>query len=246
MLTSQRRGLLLDRLARDGRLVASDLAVELALSEDTIRRDLRDLAAEGRLLRVHGGALPLSLTHQPMALRRDMARDEKRALAQRAVGLIHPGMTVIVDGGTTHQALIPFLPADLACTIVTHSPAFAAALEPLARVDIILIGGRVFRHSMVAVGALAQEAFSRLRADLCLLGVTGLHPTTGLTTGDAEEAALKATMIRAAGEVAVLATQDKLGVSSPWGIAPLSELSTLITVGARPDWLAQSVAHLGA
>jgi DeoR/GlpR family transcriptional regulator of sugar metabolism len=246
MLTAQRRGVLLNRLARDGRLVASDLAAELDLSEDTIRRDLRDLAAEGRLLRVHGGALPLSPTHQPLVLRRDMATDEKRALARRAAGMIRPGMTVIVDGGTTNQALIPHLAADLVCTIVTHSPAFAAALEPLAHIDIILIGGRVFRHSIVATGAVAQEAYSRLRADLCLLGVTGLHPATGLTTGDAEEAALKATMTRAAGEVVVLATQDKLGVSSPWGIAPLSGLATLVTCGVRPDWLPPGVTHLSA
>lgn len=246
MLTSQRRSLLLDRLAREGRLVATDLAAELDVSEDTIRRDLRDLAAEGRLLRVHGGALPLSPTHQPMAQRRDMASDEKRALAQRAVGLIQPGMTVIVDGGTTHQALIPFLPLDLSCTIVTHSPAFAAALEPFRGIDVILIGGRLFRHSMVATGAVAQEAFSRLRADLCLLGVTGVHPTVGLSTGDAEEAALKTTMLRAAGDVAVLATPDKLGVSSRWGIAPLSALTTLVTVGARPYWLPPHITHLSA
>lgn len=246
MLTSQRRSLLLDRLAKEGRLVASDLALDLAVSEDTIRRDLRDLAAEGRLLRVHGGALPLSPTHQPMAQRRDMAADEKRALARRAVGLIRPDMTVIVDGGTTHQALIPFLPRDLCCTIVTHSPAFAAALEPFAGIDVILIGGRLFRHSMVATGAVTQEAYSRLRADLCLLGVTGLHPTVGLSTGDAEEAALKTTLLRAAGEVAVLATHDKLGVSSPWGIAPLSALTTLVTAGARPYWLPPNVTHLRA
>lgn len=246
MLTSQRRSLLLDRLAQEGRLVATDLAAEWGVSEDTIRRDLRDLAAEGRLLRVHGGALPLSPTHLPMDRRRDLAADEKRALAARAVALIRPGMTVIVDGGTTHQALVAFLPADLACTIVTHSPAFAAALEPFPSIDVILIGGRIFRHSMVATGAVTQEAFSRLRADLCLLGVTGLHPTVGLSTGDAEEAALKTTMLRAAGEVAVLATRDKLGVSSPWGIAPLTAVTTLVTVGLRPNWLPPVIAHLSA
>lgn len=246
MLTSQRRSLLLERLAREGRLVATDLATELAVSEDTIRRDLRDLASEGRLLRVHGGALPLSPTHQTMARRRDMAADEKSSLAQRAAALIRPGMTVIVDGGTTHQALPRFLPNDLECTIVTHSPAFAAALEPFARIDIILIGGRVFRHSMVATGSVTQEAYSRLRADLCLLGVTGLHPTAGLSTGDPEEAALKSTILRAAGEVAVLATRDKLGVSSPWGIAPLTAVATLVTVGSRPYWLPPNVSHLSA
>lgn len=246
MLTSERRALLLDRLTTTGRIVAADVASELALSEDTIRRDLRDLAAEGLLQRVHGGALPLSPTHRPFADRAALAPAEKRKLAAAAAALVQPGMVVIVDGGTTHQALAPALPRDLACTIVTHSPAFATALEGHPKIDIILIGGRVFRHSMVAAGPIAQQAYAGIRADLCLLGVTGIHPETGLTTGDPEEAALKSTLVTSAAEVAVLATADKLGTTSPWGIAPLSALGTLITSGPRPDWLPPGTAHLQA
>ena len=246
MLTSQRKALLLERLLRDRRLVAADLAVELGVSEDTIRRDLRDLAAEGRLMRVHGGALPLSPTHRPFADRVAMLPLEKRRLSQAAVGLIQPGMVVIVDGGTTHLALPEALPLDLSFTLVTHSPALVTALEAHQAIDIILIGGRVFRHSMVAAGPIAQAAFADVRADLCLLGVTGVHSDAGLTTGDAEEAALKQTMIAAAAEVAVLATEDKLGATSPWTIAPLSRLGTLVTCGARPDWLPPTIDHIRA
>lgn len=121
MLTQDRKALLLDRLARDGRLIAADLAQELALSEDTIRRDLRDLAAEGRLLRVHGGALPLSPTHAPVSTRQSLHPRAKSALARAAAGLIRPGQIVLMDGGTTHLALIARLPPGLACTIVTHA-----------------------------------------------------------------------------------------------------------------------------
>lgn len=246
MLTSQRRVILLERLAAEGRLVTSALATEMGTSEDTIRRDLRDLAAEGRLLRVHGGALTLSPTHRPMEARRGMATAEKRSLARVAAAMVEPGMVVIVDGGTTHQELVPFLPVDLRCTVVTHSPAFAAALESHEGVDVVIIGGRLFRHSMVASGAMAQEGFARVRADLCFLGVTGVHPQTGLTTGDADEAALKGAMMRSAGEVVVLATPDKIGVTSPWGIAPLEAVSILVSCGGRPDWLPEAVAHKSA
>ncbi len=246
MLTADRKTLLLDRLARDGRLVAAALAAELGTSEDTIRRDLRQLAAEGLLVRVHGGALPASPTHRPFQARSAMHPEAKQALARAAAGLIRPGQVVIVDGGTTHQALPQVLPADSRFTLVTHSPALAAAMEPFAGVDLVLIGGRIFRHSMVAAGPQAMEGFLRLRADLCLLGVTGVHPETGLTTGDAEEAALKAAMMRAAAEVVVLATPDKLGAASPWIIAPLERLGTLVTNGGRPDWLPPGVQHLAA
>lgn len=235
MLTAQRKALLLCRLAAEGRLVATDLAAELGTSEDTIRRDLRDLAAEGALTRVHGGALPASPTHLPLDSRRDLRRDEKDRLGALAAPLIRPGMVVILDGGTTHHALIRHLPPELAATVVTHSPTIAAALEPFAALEVILIGGRLMRHSMVALGPTTYEGFARLRADLCFLGVTGIHPEAGLTTGDHDEARIKVRMMESAPETVVLATADKLGTASPHQIAPLSALTRLIALNP-PDW----------
>jgi DeoR/GlpR family transcriptional regulator of sugar metabolism len=246
MLTSQRKALLLSHLQQDGRLVATLLAAELAVSEDTIRRDLRELATEGLLLRVHGGALPVSPTNVPLVRRRDLQADAKRRLALVTARLVRPGMTVLVDGGTTTLALVAALPADIRATMVTHSPGIAVALEGHADVDVVLIGGRLFRHSMVACGAEAQAGFARVRADLCLLGVTGVHPETGLTTGDPDEAAIKRTMMGAAAETVLMATPDKIGATGVWGIAPIASLGTLVTVGARPDWLPPEVAHLAA
>jgi DeoR/GlpR family transcriptional regulator of sugar metabolism len=246
MLTDQRKSLLLDRLRAEGRLVATDLAAELGCSEDTIRRDLRDLASQGLLLRVHGGALPASPTHRPLADRRSLQTEAKDRLAARAAPLITPGMTVILDGGTTHLALIRHLPLTLAATVITHSPAIAAALEFHDKIEVIVIGGRLFRHSMVATGAASHAAFARVQADLCLLGVTGLSPERGLTTGDDEEAQIKRRMMDSAAETLVLATPDKIGAASPWAIAPLAELATLITTGPAPAWLPGSLAHLSA
>ncbi len=237
MLTLHRKTLLLDRLAHDGRLVAADLAAELGTSEDTIRRDLRDLAAEGLLVRVHGGALPASPTHVALATRRAMHAGEKERLGRAGAGLVRDGQIIILDGGTTHLALVAALPRLLRATVVTHSPGIAAALEHHDRIEVILIGGRIFRHSMVALGAEAQSAYSKVRADLCFLGVTGVHPETGLTTGDAEEARLKATMVEVAAETVVLATADKLGVTSPWQIAPLTGLGRLVATEKQPGWL---------
>jgi DeoR/GlpR family transcriptional regulator of sugar metabolism len=246
MLTAQRKAHLLARLSENGRIVARDEARTMSLSEDTIRRDLRDLAAEGKLLRVHGGALPLSPTDLPLADRRNLQSDAKERLAARGAKLIKPGQTVILDGGTTHLALIHHLPETLVATIVTHSPVIAAALEPFAGIDVLLIGGRLFRHSMVAVGSIAAEGFASLRADLCFVGVTGLHPDTGLTTGDAEEAAIKRRIIAQSGEVIVLATPDKIGSTSPFRIAPLDRLATLISIGPRPANLPAGIGHLPA
>ena len=244
MLTTSRRAALLERLARDGQLMVSPLAQEFGLSEDTLRRDLRDLAAEGRLVRVHGGAVAASPTHQPLAARQNMHAPEKARLARAAARLIGNDAIVIVDGGTTHRELASALPLDRRCTIVTHSPAVAASFEAHERVEIVLIGGRIFRHSMVAAGPEAAEAFSRINADLCLLGVTGIHPALGLTTGDCDEAALKRILVKAGAETAVLATPDKIGRASAWQIAELAQLTTLITIDDRPEWLPSAVNHI--
>jgi DeoR/GlpR family transcriptional regulator of sugar metabolism len=246
MLTEDRKSLLLTRLAGEGRLIARNLAAELAVSEDTIRRDLRDLASDGLLTRVHGGALPTSPTHRPLAQRRPLHTAAKAQLARKAASLITPGMTVILDGGTTHLALITQLPPTLPATIITHSPPIAAALEHHANIEVILIGGTIYRLSMVALGATTQLGFARLHADLCLLGLTGLHPDAGLTTGNFDEAQIKAQMIRSAAKTIVLVTPDKIATASPFQIAPLNALHTLVSTEPRPDWLPATTTHLQA
>jgi DeoR/GlpR family transcriptional regulator of sugar metabolism len=246
MLTTTRKALLLDRLARDGALAVSPLAVEFGLSEDTLRRDLRELAAEGKLVRVHGGAVAASPTHLPTTERKALHEPEKRRLATAAATLIADGATVIIDGGTTHLFLAAAVPLTRRFTLVTHSPAVAASFEHHQSVDIILIGGRIFRHSMVALGVETASAFRQVRADLCLLGATGLHAELGVTTGDAEEAQLKRVMVDSAAELVIAATSDKLGKASPWAIAPLTSVSTLITCAQRPDWLPDCVSHVHA
>ena len=162
MWVAQRRELLLDRLARDGRVVAKDVAQEFGLSEDTLRRDLRDLAAAGLCQRVYGGALPVSPAVVDYRARVDVEPHSKQLVAQHAVRLITAGSTVIPDGGTTTLAVARSLPKSLDCTVITLSPAIAVALLE-HRAEVILIGGRLSRHSAVTSGAAAAEACVGLR-----------------------------------------------------------------------------------
>jgi DeoR/GlpR family transcriptional regulator of sugar metabolism len=245
MLTDQRKRYILELLKRDGQVVAKDLSTSLGLSEDTIRRDLRELAAGGQLLRVHGGALPASPAVADLTGRRLIATDAKAAIGRGAAGLIRSGQVVILDGGTTSREVARHLAPDLRATVVTHSPTIAAELEGHGGVDVLLIGGRLFKHSMVTVGAIAIEAIQRIRADTFFLGVTGVHTTEGLTTGDAEEAAVKrALMIRSA-ETIVLASPEKLGAASPYLVAPIGEASALITHAAVADAIVDPFERIG-
>ena len=229
MLAAQRRDAILDRLRTDGRVIARDLAEELGTSEDTVRRDLRDLAAAGLCQRVYGGALPASPAVADYRARQSVGTASKQAVAATAAALVRPGATVLLDGGTTALAVASALSPDLRATVVTHSPTVAAALVEHPSVEVFVIGGRLFKHSAVTCGAAAVEALAGVQADLFLLGVTGVHPTAGLTTGDPDEAAMKRTLAGRAGETYVLASAEKIGAASPYTVLPLAEVSGVVT-----------------
>jgi DeoR/GlpR family transcriptional regulator of sugar metabolism len=234
MLASQRKEYLLGVLKATGQIIAKSVSQELGLSEDTIRRDLRELATEGRLQRVHGGALPASAAVGDFAARQQLAPDGKVAIGRAAAKLVRPGQVVILDGGTTTLQLARHLPPDLKATVVTHSPTIAVALVEHPSIEVVLIGGRLFKHSVVAVGAAAIEAIARIRADLFFLGVTGIHPQAGLSTGDLEEAHIKRALIASAAETYVLVSAEKLNAASPYVIAAIDEVDGMIVEPGVP------------
>jgi len=229
MLASERRDHLLETLRRDGKIVAKTVAAELGLSEDSIRRDLRELAAEGLLQRVYGGALPVSPATADYGTRQRVATAGKRLVAAAAARLVEPGSTVILDGGTTALAVATALPPTLRCTVVTHSPTVAAALVEHPTAEVFVLGGRLFKHSAVASGAATVEAAQRISADLFLLGVTGIHPDAGLTTGDGDEAAMKRVLAGRAAETYVLGSSEKVGAASPYGVIGFDEVAGVVT-----------------
>jgi DeoR/GlpR family transcriptional regulator of sugar metabolism len=229
MLTEQRKQRILSLLRQDGQVLAKELSQSMGVSEDTIRRDLRELAQAGSLQRVHGGALPASPAVADFAGRESLHHEGKLAIGRAAAGMIRPGQVAILDGGTTAREVARHLPPDLRATVVTHSPTIALELVAHSGVEVILIGGRLFKHSVVAVGASAVEAISRIHADLFFMGVTGVHPRTGLTTGDYEEAGIKRAFSHAAAETIVLASAEKLNAASRYWVAGFDEISGMIT-----------------
>jgi DeoR/GlpR family transcriptional regulator of sugar metabolism len=245
MLRAQRQEWLVDRLRRDGRLVARDLAAELSVSEDSVRRDLRELAAAGLCQRVYGGALPVSPAIADYSTRQDVAIASKERVATAAAALIRPGSVAIIDGGTTALAVVAALAPGLEATIVTHSPTVAAALADHPGVEVQILGGRLFRHSMVACGAAAVEAAQGVSADVFLLGVTGVHHEAGLTTGDAEEAAMKRALSRRAADTFVLASAEKIGAASRFRVLPITDVSGIVTDASPTDAAIVQIAATG-
>jgi DeoR/GlpR family transcriptional regulator of sugar metabolism len=246
MLTEQRRRQILDVLKRDGRAVAGELARLWNVSEDTIRRDMRDMASAGLLKRVHGGALPVTAPLPELAARRSLGTEEKRRLAAAAVGLIAPGQAVFLDGGTTTAEIVRQIPRDMPLTVITHAPTIAADLEMHSAIEVVLIGGRIYRHSMVSVGPTALAAIERLRPDVFFLGATAVHPREGLTTGDFEEAAIKRRILERSLACYCPLTSEKLDHISPFGIAGISEVTGLILLSETEETLLDGYRADGA
>jgi DeoR/GlpR family transcriptional regulator of sugar metabolism len=245
MLTTHRKQQILAILKENGQVVAKDVSQCMGVSEDTIRRDLRELAQEGLLQRVHGGALPASPALADFAGREQLRHEGKIAIGIAAATMIQSGQVVILDGGTTSREIARHLPLDLKATIVTHSPTIALELVDHGGLEVILIGGRLFKHSVVAVGAAAVEAISHIHADTFFMGVTGVHPKTGLTTGDYEEAAVKRALSRASAETLVLASAEKLNAASPYEVVGLEDVNGIITERNVEEELVRPYAERG-
>jgi DeoR/GlpR family transcriptional regulator of sugar metabolism len=229
VLTAERRRVILERLERDGKVVASELVASLGVSDDTVRRDLRELAAGGHVQRVHGGALPPPPEAGSFEQRLHVAPEAKAHLAQAALPLLESVNVLVLDGGTTALELARRLPPDRDCTVLTNAPPVAVALASHPRAEVVLIGGRLLKESQVAVGAAAVDALRQVRADACVLGICSLHPELGVTTAHHDEAHVKRAMVEASAEVIALATADKLRTASPWFVAPLADLTHLVT-----------------
>lgn len=234
-LPEERRRDILNLLGREGKIKAAELAARYAVSEDTIRRDLRDLAEAGLLLRVHGGALPVTPAGRPYAARRKTPSAARDRIAEAAARLVKNNQIVFFDSGATVRETAARLRPDIRATAVTASPDIALALAGFRDLEVILIGGRLIKSAMTAAGARAVRAVGRIRADMCLLGVCGLHPEYGVTAVDFEEAQLKRAFIENAADVAALASPDKLGAAAAHQVAPLSRLTHLVTTTDAPE-----------
>lgn len=241
MYAAERQAMLADRLQREGRLVVADVAVELAVSGETIRRDLAVLEREGIAHRVHGGAVPARSMTVETALGQRSAehRAQKARIAKTALDLVPENGSVGFDAGSTVEQLVDLLPADSMLTAFTHAVPIAAKLATSSAVDLHVVGGRVRGITGAAVGQQAVETYRRLRVDIAFLGANGVSRRHGFSTHDSAEAAVKRALASCAKRVVVLADSSKLGTEPVFGFASLNDVDLLITdTAARAEDLA--------
>lgn len=248
-MPDERQRQILEHLTRAGRVLAVDLAMQFGISEDTARRDLRELAAAGLCRRVYGGALPLSSASGTIVQREGEQTTRKAALGRTAAALVaramQPHEVLFLDAGSTNIAIARALPPDLHVTIVTNAPHVAAALAPLKSIELILIGGRVSPRCGAALGARALRDLGAIRIDLALLGACAVDAAAGLSAFDLEDAEFKQAVAQASTVVATTSTNEKLGTSASFRIMPASRLTHLVLEADAPEALAAPFRALG-
>lgn len=229
MLKEERFHYILNKLHTNQKVLSSELSAELNVSEDTIRRDLNELSQNGRLRKVHGGALPPSPALPSYKERESYAQQSKVEIAQKAVKLIKDGQIVILDGGTTTLQIAHLLPAQLRITVFTNSLPIALLLAEHPQVEVIVAGGKFYKRSQVTMGLETIETFRNVRADICFLGICSIHYEIGLSVPEREEAQVKRSMIAASAQVVALATTEKMGTAEAYVVEGLQALDVLIT-----------------
>jgi DeoR/GlpR family transcriptional regulator of sugar metabolism len=245
LLKDERHQRILEILADSGRLVATELPEVLGVSAYTVRRDLDELAQAGRLQRVHGGALARSRVALTYEGRRSQGAEAKREVARAAVTLLEPGQVAILDGGSTALALAEAIPPHHTGTFVTHSPPVAEALGRHPGAEVVVVGGTLDRRAMVATGAHTVDAYRRIAADVCFLGIWSVHAEHGISEGYAEEAEVRRVLLERASQVVGLASRDKLGTVAPFTIGPANALTHLATERDAPAELLTPLRELG-
>lgn len=227
MLALERKRRILEIVRRDGGARVSALAAEFRVTEETIRRDLDRLEAEGTVLRSHGGAVP-NWSESPHWLREIHNKEEKRAIAMAAIPRIREGSRIILDGSTTAQYIAREL-SPMPLTVVTPSLRAAESLAAKQGIEVLLIGGVVSPLSLSTVGSEAEEMLSRYHVDAVFMSCTAVDLDRGVFEASVAWAAMRRRMLLAAETRLLLVDHSKFGARSLSMVAPLQEFQTVIT-----------------
>jgi DeoR/GlpR family transcriptional regulator of sugar metabolism len=246
VLPDQRREAILAALAREGRVVATQLAAALGVSDDTVRRDLDELAAAGRVRRVRGGALPAASSTPPrMVDRRELHAAEKARIAERAAALLADEPVLTLGGGTTTLEIARRLAAaGRTHTVLTTSPEIAVALAD-APGEVLLAGGRIEPDSRTTVGGEALDAVRRMHAGVAVLGACSVHAAAGLTTNCAGEAEVLRAMVEHADRLLIATEAAKFGSTAAHVVAPAADVAQIVTDAAAPEPELSALRALG-
>ena len=244
---AQRVEVILKLIGEGRECSVADLAVRFGVSEMTIRRDLDALAAQGRVIRTHGGATAASgvVFEFRFLEKQRVRRSAKRRIAAAAAALVEDGMTIMLDSGTTTLALAEALKGKCDLTVVTTSLPIASALQYSDAVDVVLLGGRLRRDAPDLSGSLPLKALEGLHADLAFVGADAVDLKGAAYNEAIEVAHLIESMATAADIVYCVADSSKIGKAALARSGSLTKWNGLITDSALDARVAAKLRRQG-
>ncbi|MEO7446508.1 MAG: DeoR/GlpR family DNA-binding transcription regulator [Ferruginibacter sp.] len=245
MLKRERQAYILHQVNLHNRVLSASLSNEIAVSEDTIRRDLMELSDTGQLVKVHGGALSHSFTNVNRPAEKVYALPEKRIIAAKAAALIQNGMFILTGGGTTIVELAKALTIDLNATFISGSiPAIVEYMHH-TNIEVIVLGDKLSKTSQITYGADVMEKLKSFTPDMCILGINALDMEHGITDNDWDVVQLKQHMINSAKKLVCLTISEKINTVQPIHVCSTKKIDTLITELDPNDALLKPFAEAG-
>jgi len=228
MLKEERQNFIMKQINLHNKVLSSDLCDKLNVSEDTIRRDLHELASNSKIKKVYGGAMSKSFSHTT-GIKETYAQEAKRQIAKKALTLINDGMTVLLGGGTTIMEMARLIPKGRRCTFFTVSPVVAMELIEYSDCEVILIGGTLLRDSYIVTGSMVINQLTDIKVDLCFLGTNTISIEDGITDSVWEVVQVKKAMIKSANKTAIVSIAEKLNSEGKMKVCNVNAIDYLIT-----------------
>lgn len=229
MIKAERQQIIISHISKDQKVLLGDLSVLLNVSEDTVRRDIKELSDQGLLKAVRGGAILNSPIPRHYRDREHYDVSHKKIIAEKATSLIKDGQVVLFDSGTSALAVASNIPRERCITVITNSFPVASVLEDHPNAEVLFIGGRLNKTAFSTSGHEVIQTLSTIRPDLCFLGICSIDIHLGVTGQDYEDAQVKRKMVENSRQVIALSTLEKMGRAEHYHICNIDAIDIIIT-----------------
>ena len=229
MLKEERQRTILNEVELHNRVLLTDIADKLEVSIDTVRRDVKELDANNRLRKVHGGAVSLGFANYSPKRNNVYALKEKSSIAEKAVKLIRNNHVILIDGGTTCLELARLIPDSFNLTCFTLSLPVAMELLNKPNVETIFIGGVLSKDSQISIGSNTIHNLSEIKVDYGFIGTGYVDAQFGLTEFDWDIVQTKKAVIKASKKSILLSISEKLHSQHRFKTCDINEIDTMIT-----------------
>lgn len=237
MFNIERKTKLLSHLSEKGSILVKDASQMFGVTEETIRRDLKELENQGLLLRTHGGAITTDdvKSEFPLEIRQGINMTGKNAIGREAAKLVKDGDTIMLDASTSSLFLARHIKEKKSLTVITNAEKIVFELSNCEEITLISTGGILRRKSMSYVGKSAQAALENYVADKVFFSCKGFLPERGLMDSNEQESQIKRTMISRSQKAIFLCDKTKFGRIGCETVAKLDDIHIIVTDEPMPE-----------